>query len=196
MLRRMTPIATLAATENLLVLAAHPGEEVLHCGGLIAHACARGRPPLVALLTDGAAGPDADARAADLARRAHQAAAALGLPPARLFLFGLHPGAAADPVLHAALIDALCFLMWSRDCGVLVAPPPGGPDHAAARNAAQAVAARTGIGTLAAEGAPFTPPTPAAARKLAALAAYGLPPAPEAYGPLPPARLRMPRTSA
>ncbi len=181
MLRAMTPMETLVATENLLVLAAVPGEEVRHCGGLIAHACARGRPPLVALLTDGA---ESDAEAAAVARRARQAAAALGLPETRLFLFGLRRGAAADAVMQAALVDALHFLMWSRDCAVLVAPPVGGVDHAAARDAARVVAVRTGVVALGVGGEVFVPPVPAAARKVLGLAAYGLDGAREAYGPL------------
>ena len=36
-----------------LILAPHPDDESLGCGGLIASCCAAGRPPLVALLTDG-----------------------------------------------------------------------------------------------------------------------------------------------
>ena len=37
-----------------LVLAPHPDDESLGCGGLIAAACAGGQPPIVVVLTDGA----------------------------------------------------------------------------------------------------------------------------------------------
>ena len=37
-----------------LILAPHPDDESLGCGGLIAESCARGQPPLLVVLTDGA----------------------------------------------------------------------------------------------------------------------------------------------
>ena len=36
-----------------LILAPHPDDESLGCGGLIAEACARGRPPAVIIVSDG-----------------------------------------------------------------------------------------------------------------------------------------------
>jgi LmbE family N-acetylglucosaminyl deacetylase len=39
---------------RLAILAPHPDDESLGCGGLIAEACAHGRPPSVMVLTDGA----------------------------------------------------------------------------------------------------------------------------------------------
>ncbi|HTI01677.1 MAG TPA: PIG-L family deacetylase, partial [Acidisoma sp.] len=36
-----------------LILAPHPDDETLGCGGLIAQCCAAGMPPHVAIMTDG-----------------------------------------------------------------------------------------------------------------------------------------------
>ncbi len=50
------PLAGLDAiigTGTALILAPHPDDESLGCGGLIAEACAQGRPPVVVILTDG-----------------------------------------------------------------------------------------------------------------------------------------------
>ena len=44
---------SIAGGRNLFVLTAAPGDESLFCGGLITEACARGRPPFLAVLTDG-----------------------------------------------------------------------------------------------------------------------------------------------
>ena len=41
-------------TGTCLILAPHPDDESLGCGGLIAACAAAGRPPLVVILTDGA----------------------------------------------------------------------------------------------------------------------------------------------
>ena len=166
--------------ENLLVLATHPGEEVLHCGALIARACARGRPPLVAIMTDG--GQDS-ALAEARAQQARAAAMALGLPEGRLFLLGIHRGTApqAGSALFAALVSGLHFLMWSRDCGVIVAPAAGDGDAASAAAAARTLADETGVALMRHGTGPAR--LVAGPAKQAALAAYGLPPMPgeEAY---------------
>jgi len=182
MLLCMSEVAALVECENLLVLAAHPGEEVLHCGGLIAQACLRGRPPVVAVMTDG--GNDT-ALAEARARQARAAAAALGLPAGRLFLLGLHYGTAPamGSELFRGLVAGLHFLMWSRDCGVILAPAPapGDADADCAAAAARRLAEDSPValwqhGT----GAPWLAPPPAQAAKRAALAAYGMQPAAEA----------------
>src|ERR1700746_771451 len=52
------PVGTLTdviGSKTCLVLAPHPDDESLGCGGLIAACCAAGRPPGVAILTDGCA---------------------------------------------------------------------------------------------------------------------------------------------
>ena len=47
-------VADIAGSGTCLILAPHPDDESLGCGGLIAACVAAGRPPLVVVLTDGA----------------------------------------------------------------------------------------------------------------------------------------------
>jgi len=99
---RQLPVADLddVLPGKFLVLAPHPDDESLGCGGLIAEACRRGRAPVVAILTDGAAShPNSHAyppaRLAQVrAQEARDAVACLGLPPDNLFLLGAEDGAA------------------------------------------------------------------------------------------------------
>ena len=83
-----------------LILAPHPDDESLGCGGLIAALCARGRPPIVVCVTDGAAShPGSRAypppRLA-MVRRAElqRACINLGLAAARVHFLDLPDGAA------------------------------------------------------------------------------------------------------
>lgn len=149
----MTPeLARLAVTENLLILVTHPGEEVTRVPGLIAEACRRARTPLLVVLTDGSA-PDGDqARAEAKAAATREAALRLGVPENRVFLLGLMQGQAPAPetALHTRLVAALIFLMWSRDCGVILVPRGDSADHACAWSAAVAVARETGVELVAA----------------------------------------------
>ena len=87
------PIADLDAITGggtALVLAPHPDDESLGCGGLIAEACARGHPPVVAVLTDGTmshpSSPSHPAPRLKALREAEARAAveSLGLSPDRL----------------------------------------------------------------------------------------------------------------
>lgn len=77
------------------VLAPHPDDESLGCGGMIAAACAAGHPPPVMILTDGArshpgsADYPAAAMAAVRAQEVRHATRMLGLPDDRLHLLGL-----------------------------------------------------------------------------------------------------------
>src|SRR5437762_25173 len=87
------PYASLETTTQggpLLVLAPHPDDESLGCGGLIAEACGRGQDVHVVILTDGT-GSHPNSRAWPRHRlkalreaEAREAVAALGLPPERL----------------------------------------------------------------------------------------------------------------
>jgi LmbE family N-acetylglucosaminyl deacetylase len=53
---RALPLGDLHAVTGgrALILAPHPDDESLGCGGLIAAACEAGQPPIVVILTDGA----------------------------------------------------------------------------------------------------------------------------------------------
>lgn len=140
--------------QNVLVLAPHPGEETLGCGGLIAEACARGRPPYVAILADGSGTHPASrawppARLAALRQQETRAAtAALGLDPDRLLFVGLFDGTVpASGPFFDAVVGAIALVMWRQDCNVICAPADGAPhsDHRAAHAIAVAVAQRTGV---------------------------------------------------
>lgn len=94
---RDLPFATLdrIVTGRLMVLAPHPDDETLGCGGLIAESCRLGRRPIVVILSDGAAShpgskthpPEvlASIRAAEV----HDALAILGVPAEDVRLLGL-----------------------------------------------------------------------------------------------------------
>ena len=134
--------------ENLLVLAAVPGEVGGACGGLIGACCRRGRPPFVMVLTDGV-GEGADAAALAEERAVRAIAAGLGLPDRRLLMAGLHAGRV--PVVGpglAAVVRGVGLVMWARDCNVVLSPGGGGVDQVAAAIIAAAVAGETGVGRL------------------------------------------------
>jgi LmbE family N-acetylglucosaminyl deacetylase len=104
---RELPIGTLtdlAGAGACLILAPHPDDESLGCGGLIAALCQAGRPPVVAVLTDGAGShpgshdwPPESLREVR-SQEVRTAAALLGLPADRLVLLrqpdshAPHPG--------------------------------------------------------------------------------------------------------
>src|ERR1700712_111201 len=75
-----------------LILAPHPDDESLGCGGLIASCVAAGRTPLVVILTDGAGShPNSrtfppDRLRAVRAQEARDAVGCVGLPPGRVVL--------------------------------------------------------------------------------------------------------------
>ncbi len=138
----------IAGEQNLLVLATHPGDETTLFGGLIARACASGRPPFVAVLTDGSAGagPGAHASAMQQERAVRAATVALGLDPDRLLFVGLFQGSVPrDGPLAEAVVAAIDLVMWRNDCRVLCAAADGDADTRAAANLAHAAAARTGL---------------------------------------------------
>lgn len=142
------------AAGTALILAPHPDDESLGCGGLIAAASARGRPPVVAVLTDGteaeAGIDDGGAPVLLRTRREAETRAAidlLGLPRERLHFLGLsharlpQSGAGFEQVVEHLVglarrygVDTVCTT-WQHDPHV---------DHAAAYWIGAAVARRLG----------------------------------------------------
>lgn len=142
----------------ILVLAPHPDDESLGCGGMMARACARGHPVYVAVLTDGAASHPGSAvwppsRMRGLRAMEVQAATAmLGVPREHLLLLGVPDGAA--PRRGAAFASLLARLAdWSaaRDIGTVCATWHHDPhgDHVAAARLAAALCRRIGARHLA-----------------------------------------------
>ncbi len=105
--------------ENLLLLAACPGDEVVTCGGLIAEGCRIGRPPFVVILTDN--GHE---------ERCRLAMRWLRLPPDRLLHAGLAQGTlpAGGPFFQS-IVAALATLSWRIDCNIVCAPAASDEDE-------------------------------------------------------------------
>ncbi len=124
-----------------LILAPHPDDESLGCGGLIAACCAAGRPPVVVILTDGSgshAGSREYPKARLIALRAAEVTEAvgiLGLPSDRLMFLhqpdtqAPHAGPAFD-----AIVDLLADYAAVFGCSTILVPWLGDPhcDHVAA----------------------------------------------------------------
>ena len=133
-----------------LILAPHPDDESLGCGGLIARCVRAGRPPLVAILTDGAgshprskAYPPNRLRAVR-AQEVRTAVGLLGLDPERV-VFLNQPDAAAPstgPVFDAALTRLVALIRARPGCTAILAPWRHDPhcDHEAASVLAAGVA--------------------------------------------------------
>jgi LmbE family N-acetylglucosaminyl deacetylase len=152
-----TDITGLLAGRRPLLLAPHPDDESLGCGGLIAAACEVGIAPVVVILTDGAAShPDSPSypRAKLRALReqeARRAVTSLGLP-----LQNLHFMRAPDTRLPAAgpafeaYVGRLGVIGRSHGCGLVLAPWKGDPhcDHETAAFMAARVSADTGWALL------------------------------------------------
>lgn len=158
---RKLPVVDFAAIGGgrpILVLAPHPDDETLGCGGLIAEACARGQEVRVVVLTDGSGSHPGSKlfpppRLAGLRRsEARAAASALGLSDDRLTFCGLRDGTAPqDGPVFAAAVAHLSALVTRLGAGLICATWEHDPhrDHAAAHAIAAAAARRTGARHLA-----------------------------------------------
>jgi LmbE family N-acetylglucosaminyl deacetylase len=140
-----------------MILAPHPDDESLGCGGLIAEACRLGQPPLVVILTDGAAShPRSKRYPLSRLRRlradeARAATARLGLPPDHLAFLG-YPDTAL-PATGASLHEAagqVAALARRFGCGAIIAPWRHDPhcDHESAAAIGREAARLTGARLL------------------------------------------------
>lgn len=141
-----------------LILAPHPDDESLGCGGLIAACCTTGRQPLVVILTDGRRSHPglrlypAPKLIALREAEAKRAVGVLGLPMERLMFLrepdskAPHSGGRFDAIVRRLVDDARTF-----NCSTILAPWRSDPhcDHEAAARIAEEVARVCGIGWLA-----------------------------------------------
>ena len=131
-------------SENVLVIAPHPDDDVIGCGGSIAKHVDAGRAVTVVFLTSGDAGSlDHDRAALGIAREgeARAAAAALGVGD---LVFLREPDGPLDRA--PLLIDPLVRLLRARRPGVVYLPHrgDGGTDHRAASAATEEALGRAG----------------------------------------------------
>lgn len=148
-----TGLNELIGSGNILVLAPHPDDESLGCGGLIAAACMAGRPPEVLILTDGTGShPSSVMYPAPRLRtvrekEAKDATQILGLPPDQLRFMGLPDTAAPThgPAFQNA-VEAIVAVMEVTGCRVVAAPCLWDPhcDHVAAHLMAKEAALHSG----------------------------------------------------
>lgn len=148
------PAADILAAGPLLVLAPHPDDESLGCGGLLAEAAASPTPPFVLVLTDGTGShPNSRAYPAPRLRAARQreaqdAIAALGLPPDHIGFLGLRDTESpiAGPAFEAA-VTAIASLAMRIGAVTLLAPWQHDPhcDHESAHLMGVAAAAEAGL---------------------------------------------------
>ncbi len=136
-------------SERVVVLAAHPDDESLGAGGLLARAHRQGLQVVVVCATDGEAShprspTHSQAALADVRRRELREAVDAVAPGAALHLLGLPDGALSEH--EDAVVTALVDLLGDGEHTLVVAPwrSDGHPDHEAAGRAASTAAARTG----------------------------------------------------
>jgi LmbE family N-acetylglucosaminyl deacetylase len=118
-------IDTILGGERALILAPHADDESLGCGGLIAACCKRGQPPVVVILTDGAASHPGSkqyppARLRQLRKEeARQAVATLGLASENLVFFN-YPDTALPTGWSVS--ERVAALARVRGCKLILAP--------------------------------------------------------------------------
>ncbi len=150
--------AAIAGNAPVLILAPHPDDETLGCGGLIAAAAAAGHSPFVLILTDGTGShpnsrryPPARLRAVR-EQEAREAVAILGLDATRIGFMGLRDSAA--PMDGAAFDDAVAAILAVAEAtgaSTILAPWEHDPhcDHLAAHLMAAVAANVRGMRHLA-----------------------------------------------
>jgi LmbE family N-acetylglucosaminyl deacetylase len=160
-LRRMEalPFADLDAIApgTSLILAPHPDDETLGCGGLIASLCAHGRPPVIVVVTDGTGSHPGSAsypparlksvREAEL----RKAAAILGVGPERVHLLGLRDTQAPqEGAGFAAAVQEIASIIRAYEAATIFASWEHDThgDHKTAARMARAAAQSTGARLL------------------------------------------------
>lgn len=147
-------ISALTGDGRVMVLAPHPDDESLGCGGFIAEACGRGHKPLVAVLTDGAGShPNSQSfpreRLVQLrAGEARQALAELGLSSENVLFLGQPDTAAphSGPAFES-LLDEVTEICRAAEIRTILAPWRHDPhcDHEAAHLLIKAVTRKAGL---------------------------------------------------
>jgi LmbE family N-acetylglucosaminyl deacetylase len=150
-------IATILQGRRPLILAPHPDDESLGCGGLIAAACAAGLAPAVIILTDGSSShPDSKIwPPAKLARlrewEALQATKRLGLPEQHLYFFRQRDAAlVSSGEDFEMLAKQAAAIAQKHGCDLVIGPWAGDPhcDHEAGALLAGELARRCGVKLL------------------------------------------------
>ncbi|MDC7122686.1 PIG-L family deacetylase [Cellulomonas fimi] len=147
---RWTDLPALALpTGRTVVVAAHPDDESLGVGGLVAELAARGNPPEVVVLTDGAAShpgsPTVDpARLATIRAEEVREAVAILSPASSVTLLGHPDGGLAES--RTQVEDDLRRLLGTAPVDTLVVPwrGDGHRDHRVAGEIGATLAAETG----------------------------------------------------
>ena len=149
-----TDVSGITAGRPVLVIAPHPDDEVIGCGGMILRSLAVGIAPAIAIVTDGSGShpnsmkfPPPAVKALRM-QEARQAAAELGLPPDRLHFLDYRDSVAPhDGPDFDRGVERLIGLAAQYDCRVICAPwrlDPHG-DHLAVHKMAVRVAEALGV---------------------------------------------------
>ena len=145
---RVSALALCAANRRLVVVAPHPDDEILACGGLLALCATLQFPVLVVAITDGEAShgaADKDVRAKLCQQRTHERCAGLmqlGIDPQCVLRLKIPDGQASK--YADVIFNQLAGLLQSGDLVVTTWVLDGHPDHEATAHAAL----RTGCNLL------------------------------------------------